>query len=98
MWPGGTEKPKAPPGETLPPPKHGQLLRAARPPVPEQFDELKNQWRRGQISSQRGLQLHISHQTFLRWVKAMILRIAIWQIRGETVNNLIFHELALVIG
>lgn len=47
-------------------------IRFGRPglPVPEQFDELKTQWRRGQISSRNAAsQLHISHQTFLRWVK-----------------------------
>lgn len=47
-------------------------IRFGRPklPVPEKFDDLKGQWRKGEISSRNAAkQLHISHQTFLRWAK-----------------------------
>lgn len=48
-------------------------IRFGRPglPVPEQFDELKTQWHRGEISSRNvTLQLHISYKTFLRLVNS----------------------------
>ncbi len=47
-------------------------VRFGRPrlPVPEGFEGLKAQWEQGKISSrQAAQQLHISHQTFLRWAK-----------------------------
>lgn len=47
-------------------------VRFGRPrlPVPEGFKGLKAQWEEGKISSrQAAQQLHISHQTFLRWAK-----------------------------
>lgn len=47
-------------------------VRFGRPclPVPDQFYDLKGQWRHGEISSRvAAAQLHISHQTFLRWAK-----------------------------
>ena len=39
-------------------------------PVPDQFTELKQQWKNNEISSrQDASQLGVSHETFLRWCK-----------------------------
>lgn len=39
-------------------------------PVPDQFNELKQQWKNNEISSQQAAsQLGVSHETFLRWCK-----------------------------
>ena len=39
-------------------------------PVPDQFTELKQQWKNNEISSrQAASQLGVSHETFLRWCK-----------------------------
>ena len=39
-------------------------------PVPDQFTELKQQWKNNEISSrQAASQLSVSHETFLRWCK-----------------------------
>ncbi|WP_278841198.1 recombinase family protein [Holdemania filiformis] len=39
-------------------------------PVPDQFIELKQQWKNNEISSQQAAsQLGVSHETFLRWCK-----------------------------
>lgn len=39
-------------------------------PVPDQFNELRQQWKNQEISSrQAASQLGVSHETFLRWCK-----------------------------
>lgn len=41
-----------------------------RKPIPENFHELKQRWKDGQISSRKAAaELHIAQDTFLRWVR-----------------------------
>lgn len=37
---------------------------------PKEFDSLKSSWKKGEISARKAAeQLHVTHQTFLRWAK-----------------------------
>ena len=48
-------------------------VRFGRPtiPIPENFAEIKEQWKAGKMSSrQAGKELGVSYHTFLRWCKA----------------------------
>lgn len=50
--------------------QRGALLGRQRLPMPEGFEKLALAWQRGEVSSRAAaVQLHISHQTFLRRVK-----------------------------